>query len=98
MSVSHLLQWVSVLRVGPVPRFFTRCPFVISVKPLTDDEILNELFNEDSDIEDFDDSDADVTFSSKDEIDDSDDKPDDDAPCDAPEGAKRPIFWKPSSR
>ena len=98
LSVSHLIQWVSVLtRVGLVLRFFTLCRFVFSAKPLTDDEILDVLFNGDSEIKDCDDSDADSTFSLGDEV-DSDDQTDDDASREASEDARRPLFWKTSSR
>lgn len=93
VSVSNLIQWVSVLtRVGPVPLFFTLCPFVFSAKPLTDDKILDVFFNGDSEIEDFDVSDADSPFSSEDDIDDSDDETDDDAPHDASKVLKGLFF------
>ncbi|KAM7290616.1 hypothetical protein ISCGN_027232 [Ixodes scapularis] len=81
------------IEIGKPCKDQAECPFYLvcntgscQPKPLTDDEILDVLFNGDSEIEDFDDSDADLTFSSEGEIDYSDDKPDDDAPRDAPEG------------
>lgn len=48
MSVSHVIQGVSALtRVVPVTRCLRLCPFVFSAKLLTDDEILDVLFNGD---------------------------------------------------
>lgn len=51
-----------------------------------------------TEIEGCDDSDADSTFSSGDQVDDSDNQTHEDAPRGPSEGAKRTIFWKTSSR